>query len=77
MLVYIVSILYPQTGYNWAYSVMEMTPTRSIHIRLPLAHLRLLDMLVAKMGLDRTSILKLALYRLGLEEGFVLDYREE
>lgn len=51
--------------------------TTNIHIRLPAAHIRLLDQLTAKMGLDRTSVLKLALYRLGLEEGFVLEYRRE
>lgn len=40
-------------------------------------HLRLLDKLASKMGLDRTSVIKLALYRLGVEEGFALEYRRE
>jgi len=29
------------------------------------------------MGLDRTSVIKLVIYRLGVEEGFALEYRRE
>ena len=51
--------------------------TVSIHIRLPMPHVRLLDKITRKMGLDRTSVLKLALYKLGVEEGLMLEYRKE
>jgi hypothetical protein len=52
-------------------------PTQSVHIRLPAPHIRLLDKLARKLGLDRTSVLKLALYRLGVDEGFALEYRRD
>lgn len=52
-------------------------PTKSIHLRLPLAHVRLLDKLALRMGFDRTEIIKMALYRLGLEEGLALEYRRD
>jgi len=54
-----------------------MTVSANIHIRLGPAHTRLIEKLSKKMGLDRTSLIKLALYRLGVEEGVVLDAAKE
>lgn len=43
-------------------------------MRLPGAHVLLVDKLGRKLGLDRTTIIKIALYRMGIEEGFMLEY---
>jgi len=48
---------------------------QSVHLRLPTAHLRLLDKLAHKLGLNRTSLIKFAIYRLGVEEGIKLEFR--
>ena len=51
--------------------------TRTIHIRLSTAHLRLLDKLSIKTGLDRTNVIRLAVARLAESEGVLQIGKED
>jgi hypothetical protein len=44
-----------------------------LHIKLGTTHTRLIKNFKEKTGLDRTALIKLALYRLATEEGIVLE----
>jgi antitoxin component of RelBE/YafQ-DinJ toxin-antitoxin module len=54
-----------------------MAGKSDIHIKLGTSHTRLIKLLTKKMGLDRSSLIKLALYKLAVEEGVVIDFVDD
>lgn len=56
---------------------MTDVPTRSIHIKLPSAHQRLLDALCRTIGLDKTAVIKLALFELAVKHGIATEFKND
>ena len=54
-----------------------MPKTSAAHIKFGQQHTRWIELLMQRMGMDRSGVIKLALYRLAVEEGIVKPAREE
>lgn len=53
-----------------------MPKTSAAHIKFGQQHTKWIELLMQRMGMDRSAIIKLALYRLAVEEGIVDPVRE-
>lgn len=51
--------------------------SKRFHINLPTAHQKLLEELCRTIGLDRTAVIKLALFELAVKHGIATEFGKE